>query len=64
MELLGRMPKRVAASGRYAKDFFNRAGELRHIRKLKFWPIEEVLVEKYDVALEEVRFRSFRFEDS
>lgn len=50
------MPKKVAQTGKYAKDFFNRAGELRHIRKLKFWPIEEVLVEKYDVPLEEARF--------
>lgn len=45
----------MAATGKYAKDFFNRAGELRHIRKLKFWPIEEVLVEKYDVPLDAVR---------
>ena len=56
MELLGRIPKKVALTGKRAKEFFNRAGELRHIRKLKFWSIEEVLVEKYDVSLEEVRF--------
>ena len=40
---------------RHARDFFNRAGELRHIKKLKFWPLEEVLVEKYELAVEEVR---------
>jgi len=40
---------------RHAHDFFNRAGELRHIKKLKFWPLEEVLVEKYELAVEEVR---------
>ncbi|BDA45693.1 probable SRSF protein kinase 2 [Coccomyxa sp. Obi] len=49
MELLGKMPKKVAATGKYAKDFFNRHGELRHIKKLRFWPLEAVLREKYDM---------------
>mmetsp|Transcript_23744 Transcript_23744/g.45235 ORF Transcript_23744/g.45235 Transcript_23744/m.45235 type:complete len:684 (-) Transcript_23744:144-2195(-) len=48
MELLGRIPKKVALGGKYSRDFFNRHGELRHIRKLRFWPLERVLVEKYD----------------
>mmetsp|Transcript_39270 Transcript_39270/g.54553 ORF Transcript_39270/g.54553 Transcript_39270/m.54553 type:complete len:716 (-) Transcript_39270:7-2154(-) len=48
MELLGRIPKKVALGGKYSRDFFNRQGELRHIRKLRFWPIERVLMEKYD----------------
>lgn len=55
MELLGRMPRRIATSGKYAKDFFNRHGELRHIKKLRFWPIDAVLREKYEMSAAEVR---------
>ncbi len=42
----------VWSTGRYARDYFNRSGDLRHIRRLRFWPLESVLVEKYkwDVA--------------
>jgi serine/threonine-protein kinase SRPK3 len=32
----------------WCRYFFNRHGELRHIRKLRFWPLDRVLVEKYD----------------
>ena len=38
----------IAMSGKYSREFFTRQGELRHIRRLKFWPIERVLIEKYD----------------
>ncbi|KAF8395322.1 hypothetical protein HHK36_019265 [Tetracentron sinense] len=47
MELLGMMPRKIALGGRYSRDFFNRHGDLRHIRRLRFWPINKVLVEKY-----------------
>jgi len=50
MELIGRMPKHLALSGKYSKEFFNRNGELRHIRSLKFWPCERVLMEKYNMS--------------
>ena len=50
MELIGRMPKHLALSGKYSKEFFNRNGELRHIRSLKFWPCERVLMEKYGMS--------------
>ena len=55
MELMGRMPKRIALGGKYSRDFFNRQGELRHIRKLRMWPLDRVLVEKYDFAPVEAR---------
>lgn len=48
MELLGMMPRKVALGGRYSRDFFNRYGDLRHIRRLRFWPLNKVLVEKYE----------------
>lgn len=38
----------VALGGRYSRDYFNRHGDLRHIRRLRYWPLDRVLVEKYD----------------
>lgn len=46
-ELLGKMPKRVALEGKYSKSFFDKRGNLKHIKQLKFWPVQEVLMEKY-----------------
>ncbi|KAF6263671.1 kinase-like domain-containing protein [Scenedesmus sp. NREL 46B-D3] len=54
IELLGRPPRKVWSSGKYARDFFNRAGELRHIKRLKFWDLEAVLHEKYRLPRAEV----------
>lgn len=50
MELLGMMPRKIALGGRYSRDFFNRYGDLRHIRRLRFWPLNKVLMEKYDFS--------------
>ncbi|KAL5580188.1 hypothetical protein UlMin_012630 [Ulmus minor] len=50
MELLGMMPRKVALSGRYSREFFNRYGDLRHIRRLRFWPLSKVLMEKYEFS--------------
>ncbi|PWN53568.1 kinase-like protein [Violaceomyces palustris] len=47
IELLGDFPKSLAFSGKYSPDIFNRRGELRHIHKLRFWPLISVLQEKY-----------------
>ncbi|KAH0584707.1 hypothetical protein H2248_010234 [Termitomyces sp. 'cryptogamus'] len=47
MELMGEIPRSVAVGGRYAGEFFNRKGELRHITKLRYWPLESVLHDKY-----------------
>lgn len=38
----------IALGGRYSRDFFNRYGDLRHIRRLRFWPLNKVLLEKYE----------------
>lgn len=35
--------------GRYSRDLFNRFGDLRHIRRLRFWPLTNVLREKYEL---------------
>ncbi|KAI9357988.1 kinase-like domain-containing protein [Zopfochytrium polystomum] len=53
IELLGHFPKHVALSGKFSSEVFNRRGELRHIQKLRFWRLADVLQEKYHVAKEE-----------
>ena len=53
-ELCGRVPRKVWSAGKRGKEFFNRAGELRRIRKLRFWPLYAVLREKYGFSKEEV----------
>ncbi|KAI7743366.1 hypothetical protein M8C21_003549 [Ambrosia artemisiifolia] len=50
MELLGTMPRKIALGGRYSREFFNRHGDLRHIRRLRFWPLHKVLKEKYEFS--------------
>jgi len=52
-ELLGKMPKKPALSGKYSKNFFDKKGNLKNIKQLKFWPVEEVLHEKYHFARED-----------
>uniref|UniRef100_A0A6B2L5E2 non-specific serine/threonine protein kinase n=1 Tax=Arcella intermedia TaxID=1963864 RepID=A0A6B2L5E2_9EUKA len=46
-ELLGAMPKQIAFSGKLSSKFFNQNGELRYIKNLKFWPLKNVLCDKY-----------------
>ncbi|EJD35243.1 kinase-like protein [Auricularia subglabra TFB-10046 SS5] len=47
IELVGDFPKSLALAGKFSSNFFNRRGELRHITKLRFWPLEDVLHDKY-----------------
>ncbi|CAD6887157.1 unnamed protein product [Tilletia laevis] len=53
IELLGDFPKPLAFSGKYSADLFNRRGELRHIQRLRFWPLISVLQEKYLMPFDE-----------
>ncbi|KAL6566897.1 hypothetical protein OROMI_015301 [Orobanche minor] len=53
MELLGMMPRKIALGGRYSREFFNRFGDLRHIRRLRFWPLNKVLAEKYEFSVQD-----------
>ncbi|EFX89500.1 hypothetical protein DAPPUDRAFT_40922 [Daphnia pulex] len=55
IELLGDIPKHIAASGKYSRVFFNKKGELRHITKLKPWGLFEVLTEKYEWDIQQAR---------
>jgi len=47
MEILGKMPKNIAFSGRLSKRFFDKTGHLLKIRGLQHWPLKKVLMEKY-----------------
>eukprot|EP00933_Yihiella_yeosuensis_P019794 TRINITY_DN15992_c0_g1_i1.p1 TRINITY_DN15992_c0_g1~~TRINITY_DN15992_c0_g1_i1.p1 ORF type:complete len:619 (+),score=147.52 TRINITY_DN15992_c0_g1_i1:139-1995(+) len=46
-ELLGHIPKSLIAKGKRSPTYFNRRGELRHIKTLRFWGLEGVLQQKY-----------------
>ena len=46
-ELLGRMPKKLTTQGKYSKEMFNKKGDLKHIKQLELWGLEDVLLEKY-----------------
>lgn len=55
MELLGRMPKNMALSGKNSKKYFNSQGHLRRISGLNYWPLKKVLMEKYRIKEEEAQ---------
>lgn len=47
MELLGKMPRKIAIGGACSKDYFDRHGDLKRIRRLKYWSLDRLLVDKY-----------------
>ncbi len=47
IELLGKMPKKFALSGCDSLKYFDKKGKLRRIKKLVYYPLKTVLVEKY-----------------
>ncbi|CAM8879618.1 unnamed protein product [Rhodiola kirilowii] len=47
MELLGKMPRKIAIGGARSKDYFDRHGDLKRIRRLKHWSLDRLLVDKY-----------------
>ncbi|KAI8803886.1 kinase-like domain-containing protein, partial [Cladochytrium replicatum] len=53
IELLGPFPKSLALKGKYSNEIFNSRGELRHIHKLRYWRLGDVLHEKYHFPKEE-----------
>ncbi|KAE8723154.1 SRSF protein kinase 1 [Hibiscus syriacus] len=55
MELLGKMPRKIAVGGARSKDFFDRHGDLKRIRRLKFLPLDRLLVTKYKFAETDAR---------
>lgn len=55
MELLGRMPKNLALSGKHSKKYFDSRGNLRRIKDLRFWPVKKVLTDKYKIREHEAQ---------
>lgn len=55
MELLGRMPKNLALSGKNSRKFFDSKGNLRRINGLSYWPVRKVLTDKYHMREEEAK---------
>ncbi|KAJ1403844.1 Serine/threonine-protein kinase, active site [Sesbania bispinosa] len=55
MELLGKMPRKIATAGAQSKDFFDRHGDLKRIRRLKFWPLDKLLVDRYKFSVNDAR---------
>ena len=49
MEILGKMPKNLALSGKHHKSFFDKTNHLKKIRGLQHWPLKKVLMEKYRI---------------
>ncbi|EDO16560.1 hypothetical protein Kpol_1064p42 [Vanderwaltozyma polyspora DSM 70294] len=47
IELLGAFPDYLLENGKNKKKFFTSKGQLRNISKLKYWPLQDVLKEKY-----------------
>ncbi|KAF9069199.1 kinase-like domain-containing protein [Rhodocollybia butyracea] len=47
LELMGALPSSLTMGGKYSAEFFTRKGDLRHISKLRFWPLHSVLSDKY-----------------
>ncbi|KAG5241581.1 SRSF protein [Salix suchowensis] len=41
------MPRKIAIGGALSRDYFDRHGDLKRIRRLKFWPLDRLLVEKF-----------------
>lgn len=46
-ELLGHVPRYIALSGSYSDQYFDNKGNFRHIKELKIWKLQDVLIEKY-----------------
>ena len=55
IELLGGFPRSVALSGKYSNEIFNRKGELRNVYKLRYWKLDDVLMDKYRFPKDEAR---------
>ncbi|KAD7479144.1 hypothetical protein E3N88_02280 [Mikania micrantha] len=47
MELLGKMPRKIATGGGRSKDYFDRHGDLKRIRRLKHSSLSRLLIDKF-----------------
>ena len=54
IELLGDFPK-IMMTGKNSSQIFNKKQQLKRINKLRYWNLEQVLVEKYDFSKHEAQ---------
>jgi len=54
-ELLNKFPKKFSLSGKNSKKFFDNNGTLKRIPNLHYWPLRNVLIEKYRIKEHEAR---------
>lgn len=45
----------IATGGALSKDYFDRHGDLKRIRRLKFWPLDKLLIERYKFSVNDAR---------
>lgn len=55
IELLGKMPKKFALNGGNSNKHFDKKGELRRIKGLQFFYLEEILMKKYKIKQSEAK---------
>ena len=55
IELCGKMPKNFALSGIDSKKYFDKNGKLKRIQKLVYYPLKNVLMEKYHFKEKEAK---------
>ena len=55
IELLGKMPKKFALSGKNSNKYFTKTGELRRIRGLQYFYLKDVLNKKYKIKYNEAK---------
>jgi serine/threonine-protein kinase SRPK3/serine/threonine-protein kinase SRPK1 len=47
IELVGPLPSNMISKGKKSPTYFNKKNQLRHIKQLRHWPLNEVLHQKY-----------------
>ena len=55
IELLGDFPRSFVNTGKNSDNYFDRNCELRNIHSLKYWPLKEVLRDKYRFSEEDAQ---------
>lgn len=55
IELIGPIPKQMALSGKFSKEFFNKKGELLHIGNLRPWDLNSILTQKYSWSTQDAK---------
>ena len=53
MEEIGRFPKKFALSGRYSREYFNRDGKLKNIKKFNDTNLKKSMIKYYNYSEEE-----------